>query len=57
MGMSDDLEDAVAQFLESADSVYAEYDQGYVHADAALSMLEPHVESLREAAVEGDDGE
>lgn len=43
-----DLEDAVEDFLDGADAVYAEYDQGYMDADAALSVLEGHVEDLRE---------
>ena len=47
--MDDDLEDAVETFLQRADTVYGEYDQGYVDADAALSVLEDHVEELREA--------
>lgn len=43
-----DLEDAVAEFLREADTVYKEYDKGYMDADAALSRLETHVETLRE---------
>lgn len=50
--MSDELDDAVEEFLQSADSVYDEYDQGYVDADAALSMVEAHIESLRDASDE-----
>jgi hypothetical protein len=46
----DELEDAVETFLRNADGVYGEYEQGYVDADAALSMLEGHLEELREAA-------
>lgn len=53
--MSDKLDDEVAQFLDGADSVYDEYEQGYVDADAALSMLEAHIESLREVAGEQND--
>lgn len=48
--MSERLDDAVDDFLRNADSVYGEYEQGYVDADAALSVLESHVETLREAA-------
>ncbi|WP_433624402.1 hypothetical protein [Halomicrococcus sp. NG-SE-24] len=47
-----DFEDAVEQFLQDADAVYDEYDQGYVDADAALSMLDDRLNDLR-AAVEG----
>ena len=50
--MSDELDEAVTGFLNQADSVYDEYEQGYVDADAALSMLESHVESLRDVARE-----
>lgn len=42
------LEDAVAEFLQDADTVYSEYDKGYMDADAALSRLENAVETLRE---------
>ncbi len=45
----DDLEEAVVEFLDASDNVYDEYDQGYVDADAALSMLTPHLETLRES--------
>lgn len=48
--MDDELEDAVETFLRRTDTVYGEYDQGYVDADAALSVLEDHVEELREVA-------
>lgn len=43
-----DLEDAIADFLEGADAVYHEYERGYMDADAALSVLEGHVDDLRE---------
>lgn len=46
-----DCEDAVEEFLRRAETVYGEYDQGYVDADAALRQLRPHVDDL-EAAVE-----
>lgn len=45
----DDLERTVQEFLDASDSVYDEYDQGYVDADAALSMLTPHLDTLRES--------
>lgn len=50
--MSDDADDAVAEFLAAADKVYGEYEQGYMDADAALSMLETRIETLEEAAEE-----
>lgn len=43
-----DTETAVETFLERADAVYEDYQKGYTDADAALSTLEAHVESLRE---------
>jgi hypothetical protein len=42
-----DLEDAVESFLADAEEVYSEYERGYVDADAALTVLEDHVEELR----------
>lgn len=47
-GMSDDLDDAVAEFLAAAEKVYGEYEQGYMDADAALSLLETRIETLEE---------
>jgi hypothetical protein len=46
--MSDDLATAVEEFLSDADTVLGEYHQGYMDADAALSILEGHVDDLRE---------
>lgn len=43
-----DLEDAVEEFLDDANYVYSEYEQGYMDADAALSVLEGHLDDLRE---------
>ncbi|GAB7095545.1 hypothetical protein JCM30237_26990 [Halolamina litorea] len=45
--MSDDS-DAVSAFLDAADKVYSEYDQGYMNADVALSQLETRIETLRD---------
>lgn len=44
----DDLERAVAEFLDAADDCFAEYEQGYQDADATLRRLEPHLADLRE---------
>jgi hypothetical protein len=44
--MTDDLESAVAEFLREAETVYDEYDQGYIDADAALRRLRPEIEEL-----------
>ncbi|EMA45451.1 hypothetical protein [Halococcus saccharolyticus] len=43
-----DTDDAVETFLDQADSVFEDYENGYVDPDAALSTLEHHVETLRE---------
>ncbi|KPN30584.1 hypothetical protein SY89_01319 [Halolamina pelagica] len=50
--MSEEPEDAVAAFLDAADKVYSEYDQGYMNADVALSQLETRIETLRESVEE-----
>jgi predicted transcriptional regulator len=49
--MSTTAAEAVADFLDRADSCYAEYEQGYTDADATLRKLDGHIEELR-AAVE-----
>lgn len=43
-----DLEESVEEFLDDADYVLSEYEQGYMDADAALSVLEGHIDGLRE---------
>ncbi len=43
-----DTETAVEAFLDRADAVFEDYENGYTDPDAALSTLETHVESLRE---------
>lgn len=43
-----ELEESVEEFLDDADYVISEYEQGYMDADAALSVLEGHVDDLRE---------
>ncbi|MFA9518048.1 hypothetical protein ACERIT_12655 [Halopenitus sp. H-Gu1] len=55
--MSDDVDDpreAIEEFLADADVTLAEYDQGYADADATLSILEEHIETLRESLGEED---
>lgn len=42
-----ELEERVEEFLDDAAYVYSEYEQGYMDADAALSVLEGHVADLR----------
>jgi len=44
-----DTDDAVETFLSRADSVFEDYENGYVDPDAALATLEHHVERLDEA--------
>ena len=51
---SEDLDAEVATFLDAAERVYDEYDDGYVDADTALSQLGDHVSTLRDA-YEGDE--
>jgi len=46
---SDDLDTAVTDFLDAAERVYDEYDDGYIDADAALSQLGDHLSTLRDA--------
>ena len=48
-------DEAVADFLDDADTVLSEYDQGYMDADAALTRLISSIDDLR-AAREGGDG-
>jgi hypothetical protein len=50
--MSDDLDRAVTVFLDEADAVYGEYEQGYMDADAALSRLDVAISELRDAAAD-----
>ncbi|WP_187347689.1 hypothetical protein [Haloplanus rubicundus] len=47
--MTDDIDTAVTDFLDAAERVYDEYDDGYIDADAALSRLGDHVSTLRDA--------
>ncbi|MFB6101289.1 MAG: hypothetical protein ABEJ73_01845 [Haloplanus sp.] len=46
---SDDIDTEVETFLDAAERVYDEYDDGYVDADAALSQLGDHISALRDA--------
>jgi archaellum component FlaC len=43
-----EIDEAVEEFLENADTAYDEYDQGYADADATLRRLKRHIEDLRE---------
>lgn len=47
--MDDEIPEPVATFLDQAEAVFYEYDEGYVDPDAALSRLGDHVGDLRDA--------
>lgn len=47
-----ETDEAVETFLQQADKVYSEYENGYMDADAALSLLETRIDELRETASE-----
>ena len=47
-----DHEQAIEAFLDATDTALEEYDQGYVDADATLSVVRNHVEELRESVEE-----
>ena len=44
-----DTDDAVEEFLREADTVFGEYDDGYMDADAALRRLRTEIENLEES--------
>jgi hypothetical protein len=50
--MTDDLDAAVDEFLTEADTVFDEYEQGYMDADSAVSRLDAAITELRRAADE-----
>ncbi|RLM57528.1 hypothetical protein DVK02_07135 [Halobellus sp. Atlit-31R] len=50
----DPLDESVAQFLLDVDAAYEDYDRGYVDADATLSVVMTHVETLREAHADAE---
>jgi hypothetical protein len=43
-----DSETAVETFLDRADAVFEDYENGYTDPDAALATLETHVDALRD---------
>ena len=43
-----DTETAVETFLDRADAVFEDYENGYTDPDAALATLESHVDTLRD---------
>jgi hypothetical protein len=40
--------DAVEEFLAEAETVFEEYDQGYMNPDVALERLRGHIDDLDE---------
>ena len=44
-----DTDDAVDRFLTEAETVFEEYDQGYMNPDVALERLRGHIDELDEA--------
>jgi hypothetical protein len=46
--MSEEMPEPVAEFIENAERVFHDYDDGYVDPDAALSLLGDHVSELRD---------
>jgi hypothetical protein len=52
-GSTDETPEAVAAFIDAAEDVYYEYNEGYLDPDAALSRLGDHVAELRDAYEDG----
>lgn len=46
--MSDPSE-TVEQFLQEAETIYDEYEEGYIDADVALRRLRPRIDDLAES--------
>lgn len=44
------VESAVDAFVADVETVYDEYDQGYLDADAALRRIRAHLDDLEDAA-------
>ena len=44
-----DPSDAIEQFVSEAETIYDEYDQGYIDADVALRRLRPQLDELSES--------
>ncbi len=49
MSSDDDLSAAVDRVIEGTNTALEEYDQGYVDADATLSVIRSHLDDLRDA--------
>ncbi len=46
MATNDELEVAIEAFLDDAETVFDEYEQGYMDADAALTNLQSAIEDF-----------
>jgi hypothetical protein len=46
--MADETPEPVAEFIDAAEQIYYEYNEGYLDPDAALSRLGDHVAELRD---------
>ncbi|WP_372912753.1 hypothetical protein [Salinigranum sp.] len=44
----DETPEAVTEFIDAAEQIYYEYNEGYLDPDAALSRLGDHVAELRD---------
>lgn len=47
-GVTDPLDEVVADVLSDVDGAYADYERGYVDADATLSVVLSHLDRLRD---------
>lgn len=46
--MTDETEEAIEEFLQSARTALSEYDKGYADADATVRVLRSHIDDLEE---------
>lgn len=44
-----DPTETVQQFLREAETIYDEYEEGYIDADVALRRLRPQIDDLAES--------
>jgi len=48
MSETDDTPPAVERFIDQSESVFHEYEEGYLDPDSALSLLGDHISELRD---------
>jgi len=53
MSDTEETPEAVGRFIDQAESVFHEYEEGYLDPDSALSLLGDHISELRDT-YEGD---